>query len=340
MSGDPNMKYLFLIFLSLPLMASVVTQKVEKGRLSQKQNFNGTLSFNEKSRLASETEGKITKLYFDEGDYVKKGELLLKTDSLILDANINATEASIKEVEFALERARLDFKRYEALYAKQSVSKQKYDEFYFQMMQLEQKLVSLQSSLQAQKILKSKKSLRAPFNGYISGRTVQVGEWLKEGSEIALLINPDKIDITVYLPSSYINSISKDADLRVTINNKTYPAKLIAALLSGDEKTRSFPLKLRLLSTKDRFFDGAQAQISLEKSSHEDVLMVSRDAVIKRFGNDVVFIIKDEKAEMIPVDIIGFDTDKVAVSSAQLQVGDEVITKGNERIFPNQVIKR
>jgi len=334
------MKTLILIFLALPLLASVVTQKVEKGRLSQIQNFNGTVSFNEKSRLASETEGKITKLYFDEGDYVKKGELLLEIDSLILDANINATKASIKEVEFALERARLDFKRYEALFAKQSVSKQKYDEFYFQMMQLEQKLTSLESSLQAQKILKSKKSLRAPFSGYISQRTIQVGEWLKEGSEIALLVNPEKIDITVYLPSSYINTISSDTDLRVSINNKTYPAKLIAALLSGDEKTRSFPLKLRLLPTKDRFFDGAQAQISLEKSSHKDVLMVSRDGVIKRFGNDVVFIIKDEKAQMIPVEIIGFEADKVALSSKELHEGDEVITKGNERIFPNQEIKR
>ena len=334
------MRYLIFIFLAFPLLASVVTQRVEIGRLSQKQSFNGTVSFNRKSRLASETEGKVTKLYFDEGDHVKKGELLLEIDSLILDANINATEASIKEVEFALERAQLDFKRYEALFAKQSVSKQKYDEFYFQKMQLEQKLVSLQSSLQAQKILKSKKNLRAPFTGYISERTIQVGEWLKEGSEIALLINPDKIDITMYLPSSYMNAISRDTDFRVTINNKVYPAKLIAALLSGDEKTRSFPLKLRLLPTKDRFFDGAQAQISLEKSSHKDVLMVSRDGVIKRFGNDVVFIIKDEKAQMIPVKIIGFEADKVALSSKELHEGDEVITKGNERIFPNQEIKR
>lgn len=334
------MRYLIFIFLAFPLLASVVTQKVEKGRLLQVQSFNGTVSFNEKSRLASETEGKITKLYFDEGDYVKKGELLLQIDSLILDANINATEASIKEVEFALERARLDFKRYEVLFAKQSVSKQKYDEFYFQKMQLEQKLVSLQSSLQAQKILKSKKSLRAPFSGYISERTIQVGEWLKEGSEIALLINPDKVDITIYLPSSYINTISRDMDLRVTINKKVYPAKIIAALLSGNEKTRSFPLRLRLLPTKDSFFDGAQANISLEKSSHEDVLMVSRDGVIKRFGNDVVFIIKDEKAQMIPVEIIGFEADKVALSSQQLHAGDEIIIKGNERIFPNQEIKR
>ena len=159
------MKYLFLLFLSLPLFASVVTQKVEIGQLSEKQNFNGTLSFNQKSRLASESDGLITKVHFDEGDYVKKGKILLQIDSQILDANIKATKASIKEVEFSLQRAELDFKRYEALLAKQSVSKQKYDEFYFQKMQLEQKLISLESSLQAQRIAKEKKSLRAPFNG-------------------------------------------------------------------------------------------------------------------------------------------------------------------------------
>ena len=334
------MKHLIFLILALPLLASVVTQKIEKGQLSQRQSFNGTLSFNEKSRLAAESEGLITKLYFDEGSYVKKGQLLLKIDSQILNADIESTKASIKEIEFSLQRANLDFKRYEVLLAKQSVSKQKYDEFYFQKMQLEQKLISFESSLHAQTISKEKKNLRAPFSGYISQRNIQVGEWLKEGTEIALLVNPNKIDITLHLPSNYISSVTKDKTIIVSINGKEYPSKIIGALLSGDEKTRTFPLRLRLSPTKDLFFDGMQATLSLEKSAAEDVLLISRDAVIKRFGKDVVFIVKDNKALMVPVKIIGFEGTKVALSSSELNVGDEVITKGNERIFPNQEIKQ
>ena len=64
------MKYLITLFLSLPLLAAVVTEPITQGQLSQKQNFNGTLSYNEKSKLASESSGLITKIYFDEGDYV------------------------------------------------------------------------------------------------------------------------------------------------------------------------------------------------------------------------------------------------------------------------------
>ncbi len=341
MPGDPLMRsILLLIFLSLPLLASVVTQKLERGQLSQRQNFNGTLSFNEKARLATESEGLITRLYFDEGDYVKKGQVLLETDAQILNADIRATRASIKEVEFSLERARLDFKRYEALLAKGSVSQQKYDEFYFQKMQLEQKLISLESSLQAQTISKAKKSLRAPFDGYITQRHIQVGEWLKEGSTIALLVNPSKIDIIVHLPSDYISSISKEKTVTVSINNKAYKAKVVGALLSGNQKTRTFPLKLRLFPTKDTFFDGMQARISLEKSKKKDVFLVSRDGLIKRFGKDVVFIVKDNKAEMIAVEIIGFEGKKVALFSEKLRIGDDVIIKGNERIFPNQEIRK
>jgi len=321
-------------------MSSIVTEPIEKGQLSQTQNFNGTLNFNQKSRLAAESDGLITKVYFDEGDFVKKGDLLLEIDSQILNANIKATEASIKEVGFSLQRAKLDFKRYEALLAKQSVSKQKYDEFYFQKMQLEQKLISLESSLQAQSIAKDKKSLRAPFSGYISKRSVQVGEWLKEGSQIALLVNPNIIDVIIHLPSSYIQNVSANKTVIVTINNKKYKTKIIGVLLNGNEKTRTFPLKLRLLPTKDLFFDGMQARLALEKSNTSDVLLVARDGVIKRFGKDVVFIVKDNKAVMVPVRIIAYKGEKVAISASELQTGDSVITKGNERIQPDQEIKR
>lgn len=340
MFGDTNMKLLLLTLFALPLLASVVTQKVQQGHLSQKQNFNGTLSFNEKSRLASESDGLITNVYFDESDYVKKGDILIQIDTQILSANIHASQASIKELKYSLERAQLDFARYKTLLEKQSVSKQKYDEFYFQKMQLEQKLVSLESTLKAQIIAKQKKSLRAPFSGYIARRSVQVGEWLKEGSEVALLINPEKIDILIHLPSSYIQTKAKDDLINVSINDKTYKAKILGQLLEGNEKTRTFPMKLRLLPTKDRFFNGMQARISLEKSHVQDVLLISRDALIKRFGKDVVFIVKDNKAVMIPVEVIGFEGKDVAVSSTELHIGDNAITKGNERIFPNQEIKQ
>jgi len=66
------MKLLLLCLLTLPLFATVVTQEVTRGTLTQSQSFNGTLSFNQKARLASQSSGLIEKIYFDEADYVKR----------------------------------------------------------------------------------------------------------------------------------------------------------------------------------------------------------------------------------------------------------------------------
>jgi len=332
-------KQLLILLLTLPLLASVVTQEITKGSLSQTQSFNGNLSFNQKANLASESSGLIKKIYFDEADLVKKGQLLVEIDSRVLDANIKATKASIKEATFSLEKAKLDFKRYEVLLKKQSVSQQKYDEFYFQKMGLEQKLISLESSLLALSIEKKQKTLRAPFSGYITKREVEVGEWLNQGSSVAQLVNPYKIDITIHLPSSYIQKARKGKVIDVSINNKNYKAKVLGALLTGNERTRTFPLRLRLLKSKDRFFDGMQVTLTLEKSRTSNVLLISRDGVIKRFGKDIVFIIQNNKAKMITVKVLGFQGDKVAISAPELKVGDKVVTKGNERLQPNQDIK-
>ena len=332
-------KQLLILLLALPLLASVVTQKITKGSLSQTQSFNGSLSFNQKANLASESSGLIKKIYFDEADLVKKGQVLLEIDSRVLDANIKAIQASIKEATYSLEKAKLDFKRYEVLLKKQSVSQQKYDEFYFQKMGLEQKLISLESSLLALSIEKEQKTLRAPFSGYITQREVEVGEWLNKGTTVALLVNPYKVDITIHLPSTYITKARRGKVIDVSINNKTYKAKVLGALLTGNEKTRTFPLRLRLLKSKDRFFDGMQVTLTLEKSSTSNVLLVSRDGVIKRFGKDIIFIVQDNKAKMVTVKVLGFQGNKAAIFALELKVGDEVVTKGNERLIPNQDIQ-
>ncbi len=206
-------------------------------------------------------------------------------------------------------------------------------------MGLEQRLISLESSLLALDIEKKQKTLRAPFSGYISQREIEIGEWLNQGSLVALLINPYKIDITIHLPSAYITKVHQGKVINVYINNKNYKAKILGALLSGNEKTRTFPLRLRLLKSKDKFFDGMQVTLSLEKSSTKDVLLISRDGVIKRFGKDVVFIIKNHKAKMITVKVLSFQGDKAAIYAAELKVGDKVVTKGNERLLPNQEVK-
>lgn len=327
----------FLVLLAqvvaAPHQSRVTVALVTQGELRQKQIFNGTLSFNEKSRIAAQSSGAVTKVYFDRAQNVKKGELLLGIDAQILEANLDALRGELKEAQLKLERAKIDFKRYEALFKNASIAKQKFDEFYYLKEQAKQSLLALGAKLKAQTIAWEKKQLYAPFDGMIVSRSVERGEWVKAGDEVALLVNPYKIDLLFHLPSSYVKSIKAATTLTVEINHKMYQAKVAGRLLSGDANTRTFPLLLQLYSRQNHFFEGMQARVSLGKSLGKNLLMVPRDAIIRNYDKTIVYVVKKGEAQLFNVDIIGQHGNKTAVISKGLKRGMQVVTKGNERLY-------
>lgn len=314
--------------------SKVAVALVAQGTLTQKQNFNGTLQFNQKSKIAAQSFGAVTKLYFDKGQMVKKGELLLEIDSEILDARISGLESEFKQAQLKLERSDLDFKRYQALYKNASIAKQKYDEFYYQKEELKQNVFILEAKLKAEKIARKKKHLLAAFDGMIVSRSVQEGEWVKEGDEVALLINPHKIDLIFHLPATYLNNIQNNHFLNVEINHKKYKAKVIGPLLSGDENTRTFPFVLQLNSQKGQFFEGMQASVTLGKSLGRNILLVPRDAIVRKYDKTVIYVVVEGKAKLLNVHLKGMQGTWAAVVSKGLKKGMQVVVKGNERLYP------
>ena len=68
-------------------------------------------------------------------------------------------------------------------------------------------------------------------------------------------------------------------------------------------------------------------------------LKVPRDAVIDKFGQNVIWLAKDSAAKMVPVQVIGYDEMSVAVAGPGLEDGDIVVVKGNERLREGQPVR-
>jgi multidrug efflux pump subunit AcrA (membrane-fusion protein) len=92
-------------------------------------------------------------------------------------------------------------------------------------------------------------------------------------------------------------------------------------------------------NVKMNVFDGMEVKIKLPRDRKVEALVVPRDAVIVKFGQNVVFVNNDGKAMMLPVQIINFLGNEVAIGAQGLMPGMDVVSKGNERIFPNMPIK-
>jgi len=337
----------FIIIASLALYsfamgqgpAVVNTAKVTKGIVNPLEEFVGTLNFSKSSSVASQTSGVVTKINFEAGDRVSKGDVLLSIDSEILDAQIQSAQASVSIAEINLKNATKDYNRYKDLIEKKSISQKLFDDSFFKYSSSKQNLNVANAKLNELLINKKKKSIVAPFDAVVVEKNIEISEWASAGKVIATLVDTKQVDMIFNLPTSYIYKLDKNENYKISLKGQEIQSKLYASIAKGDKRTRTFPVKFKADVNSDFLYDGMEVKINLPRSKKQEALMVPRDAVIKRFGKNVVFINNEGKAMMLPVQIIGYTKDSIAVSAKSLVEGFDVVVKGNERIFPNQALK-
>ena len=319
--------------------ALVNTAKVTKDVVNPLEEFIGTLNFSKTSKVASSTSGLVVKVNFEAGDSVNKGDILVEIDSDILDAQIKSATANLEVSKLNLENTTKDYNRYKELITQNSISQKVYDDSYFKYHSSKQNLNISESKLHELQINKNKKSIKAPFNAVVVEKNIEIGQWANTGGVIATLVDTSKVDLMFNLPTSYIYKLDKDDTYTIKIKGKQIKSKLYASIAKGDRRTRTFQVKFKADVNNDFLYEGMEIKIDLPRGKKQEALMVPRDAVIKRFGQNVIFTNLDGTANMIPVQIVGYTKSNVAVNAQGLVEGADVVVKGNERIFPKQAIK-
>ena len=324
-------KLVIVVLSSITLYAAggpslVETTKIIKGEVNPLQEFVGTLKFDRNSVLAAQNSGVVQKINFEVGDIVKEGKTLVQIDADILNAQVESARANALN-------AQRDYQRYTKLLETKSISQKQYDD-------IKLNAITTKSTLNELEIEKKKKSINAPYSGIVVEKSINLGEWVNAGTALLSIVDTSKAEITFNVPLNIFNGLKKGAIYDINVGENILKGKMSGAIPSGDKLTRTFPVKFKA-NTKNVFvFDGQEARVNLSKNAKQEALIVPRDAVIKRFGKNVVFIINEKMiAQMIPVQIIAYLESKVAIKAEGLAVGQNIVSKGNERVFPNSPVK-
>ncbi len=167
------------------LVRHVVMQPTE---LVDGINISGSLIPNEEVNLSFETSGKITDIFFEEGTKVRKGQVLAKINDAPLQAQLKKLEAQYQSTEDRLARQK-------ALYEKEAVSKEAYQE-------AEANFNKLQADIEECKAKLDQTELKAPFDGIIGLRQVSVGAYASPNTNIATLTNTEKLKVEFAIPEA------------------------------------------------------------------------------------------------------------------------------------------
>lgn len=340
------MKYLLLcavLFLNIqatetqPRASLVETKVVKEGYASALQNFVGSLYYDTNSELASQSSGAVSEIFVRESQEVKKGAILVKLDSSILEANIKAKKAMLDSYLAEFTKQQKDLQRADALIEKNSIAQSAHDKTYYTLEALKAEIESKRAELLSMNIQLSKMSIKAPYDAIVVKRNVDIGEWVSEGSSVLNIVDPKSIEAIVNVPTQLLGILKEGQRLQAKIDANDVEASIKSIVPLADKASRTFPLKLSF-DSRENLIEGMRIDVEVPTLKKQKVLLVPRDAVIKRFGNFVVFSVVDNKAVMLNVNVINYTQNEAAILSDGLSEGQRVITKGNERIFPDMSV--
>jgi len=317
--------------------ANVVVSKVTHGTIEPEQEFIGTVYYREVSDVSAEVSGRVEIITFEEGQRTKEGETLVKLDSELLEKKLQAKEASYEEILSDLERAQHDLERIENLYKKEIVAEKEYEDQRFQVNGLEKKSASFKAEVERLEIELKKTVITAPFKGVIIKKHVARGEWVSPGKTVATIARDDTVDIIVEVPENVARYLTPGMAAKVEVAGMKKRGIIMTVIPKGDVATRTFPVKIRI-SKLSSVFEGMEARVKLPVAKKITTLLVPRDAVLNMFGKTVIFAVVDEKAMIIPTQVVGYKGMKAGVNALKISEGMKVVVKGNERLRDGQPV--
>ncbi len=322
-----------------PRPAVVNVAEITEGEVQPMNEYVGTVFYSQVSEVAAEVEGRVDRAGFDEGGRVGKGSPLVTLNSEILDARIASTGATYEQVKVELEKAQKDFGRIESLYREGSVSESLYDEYSFRVRGLKKRAAALSAELARLEIEKDKKTIRAPFGGVIIRKAVEVGEWVSAGEPVCTLARVSEVDVVVDVPAEVLRFLKPGDRVAVSGAGMELGGTLRTYIPSGDVATRTFTVKIRLRNAAG-LVEGMAARALLPSAARVKGLTVPRDAVIRKAGRDVIFVVGDgDVAKMVPVKVTGYHGLDAGVEGPGLGAGMLAVVKGNERIRDGQPLR-
>jgi RND family efflux transporter MFP subunit len=320
-----------------PPPAVVVTAKATSGMVHPQNEFVGTVFYPEVSRVASEVSGRVERINFEEGQEVEKGQVLVTLSKDLMQKDLDSAESAYEKVLADLEKARIDLRRFDALFDAKSASEREYDEARFKALSLEREARSLEAEAERLRLEIEKTQVRAPYHGVILEREADRGEWLSPGSPVASMARNDYVEVVVDVPEEVLQFMKPGMSVEVTASGKNYDGKVFAVIPRGDIATRTFPVKMKLQGSPS-LAQGMEARVRLPSGPEIKTVLVPRDAVLQSFGNFVVWVVNEGMAQPVPVQVAAYVGLNAAVRGQGLQEGSEVVIKGNERLTPGQAV--
>jgi membrane fusion protein, multidrug efflux system len=313
-----------------PRPPSVESAKVEVMKLTDETQAVGSLKSRQGVTLRPEVSGRITQLNFKDGERVKKGQLLVQFDDQLQVAQVKQSQAE-------LSIAMANHKRNQELVAQNFISKRSVDES-------AANLEVAQAKLSLSQATASRLKITAPFDGMTGIRTVNVGDYLKDGGDIVNIEDITAVFVDFRLPERFQSKVKKGQKAQVDMD--ALPGRKFTAVIQAidpmlDANGRSVGIRACIDNRQNQLRPGMFARVNAVFSERDRAIVVPEEAIVPQGGKQFVIKLLDgadkgtdketKTTQRVEVKVGIRKPGKVEILEG-LVVGDEVITAGQQRV--------
>ena len=319
-----------------PLLVETL-QVQELGSYEVRRVLSGTLRSRRASQLGFERPGLVAKVFVDEGDIVKEGQLIAQLDTAQLRAARKRVAAGLKEAQAGVGISTLTADRLVKLAEEQYISRQSADEARFSLQAAEAKRMELRAALAQIDVDLEKSKLVAPFPGVVSARLVDEGTVVGAGSPVVRFRESDEREAVIGVPRTMAVEIGSSQEL--VLDGRSFEAEVTGFVNDVNARTRTVTVILAL-PTNIVAADGQLVDLVHRRRIADRGFWVPTTALTEGLrGMWTLYSVEPDGDSGIvrreAVEVLHAESDRAFVRGT-LQASDRVIATGLHRVVPGQ----
>ncbi len=266
--------------------------------------------------VIAKVEGEIRELLVEEGNDVRKGQVLARLDGDRLRLELNESQARLRKLQ-------RDFERNKELKEKGLISEGEFEKIQYD-------LEALQASYNLASLELDYTQIRAPIDGVVSERYVRLGNTIRVGEPLFRVTSFDPLVTYLHVPEREYRQLSPGQPVAIDIDalaGQRTIAEVTRVSPIVDPDTGTFKITVEISDEQRRIKPGMFARLSIVYDRHANALQVPRSAIVEGAGESSVFVVEEGVAIRKRVET-GFSEKGMIEITAGLDDNDAVITVG------------
>jgi RND family efflux transporter, MFP subunit len=306
---------------------AVKTISVKAGGEGGTRTYVGTIQESYGSTLSFATLGTVSSVFVSEGQAVRKGQLLAVLDNTSAKSAHDMTMSTLAQ-------ARDAFKRLDQLYKKGSLPEIKF-------VDVQTKLAEAEAAERIARKTLQNCELRAPFDGFISSRTVDAGNNMAPGMSCFKLVKLDKIEMKIAVPENEIAAIAKGQTVPFTVsalNGRRFEGKVTEKGIQANILSHTYDVIVGLSNADHALLPGMVCSAQITTAGISNAIVIPQEAVLTDGNKPFVWVIKNGKAHRRNITQSGICEQGVVVNDG-LTTDEQVIVSGQNKVSEGSTVK-